>query len=348
MSKYSLPAGFIGVLLSVCLTSAQSEWTPPVYMVERTQGLIAVDGVLDEADWERAQSVGDFVFPWWDEGKGPKAQTVAKLLWDDETLYLSFLCYDLYIYAEFTERDDPTWRDDCVELFASPNPDEVWQYYGFEINVRGTVLDYLRPGEGEKLDFPWDAEGIRIESSLVGTLNDDTDTDRSWTVEAAIPFSNFQTRPEVGDVWRANLNRCGGKTEEQFSQWSSSDTPGPSFHVPPRFGQMVFVDRNAPMAVREQRDTPGRFALAPVYPNPFNPQTAITYEVGESGRVRLSVYASTGQLVRTLIDGERPAGRYSLRWDGRDNFGRVVSSGVYLCRMEAGTYRAGRKMLLVR
>ena len=64
--------------------------------------------------------------------------------------------------------------------------------------------------------------------------------------------------------------------------------------------------------------------------------------------MRLSVYALTGQLVRTLVDGERGAGRYSVTWDGTDDAGRDVASGVYLCRMAAGEYRAVRKMLVTR
>ena len=353
MKRDSLLIVFVGLLLSVGPTSAQSKWTPPVYTVVRTQGDIIVDGLLDEPEWGMAESVGDFVFPWWNDSKGPKAQTVAKLLWDDENLYLSFLCYDPYIYAEYTERDDPTWSDDCVELFASPDPEEVWNYYGFEINARGTVLDYFRAGEGGNLDFPWNAEEIRIVSSVEGTLNDDTDTDQSWTVEVAIPFSNFvmyagKDRPEEGDVWRANLNRCGGKTQQQYSQWSSSDTPKPSFHIPPRFGQMVFAGRSIPTGVREHMERPGRFLLAPAYPNPFNPETILTCEIPKTSDMRLSVYASTGQYIRTLMDAERPAGIYSVVWDGTDDAGRAVASGAYLCRMEAGEYRAVCKLILAR
>ena len=95
-------------------------------------------------------------------------------------------------------------------------------------------------------------------------------------------------------------------------------------------------------------ETPTMYRLAENYPNPFNPETTITYDVAKAGTVRLSVYALTGQLVRTLMDGERSAGSYSVVWDGRDDAGRDVASGVYLCRMEAGHYRAVRKMLLVR
>ena len=64
--------------------------------------------------------------------------------------------------------------------------------------------------------------------------------------------------------------------------------------------------------------------------------------------VRLSVYALTGQLVRTLVDAERQAGSYSVTWDGRDSAGRAVATGVYVCRMEAREHRAARKMLLIK
>ena len=64
--------------------------------------------------------------------------------------------------------------------------------------------------------------------------------------------------------------------------------------------------------------------------------------------MRLSIHTLTGQRVRTLVDGERSAGSFSVVWDGRDDAGGDVASGVYLCRMEAGEYRAVRKMLLMR
>ena len=64
--------------------------------------------------------------------------------------------------------------------------------------------------------------------------------------------------------------------------------------------------------------------------------------------VRLSVYAVNGQLVRTLVAEERPAGRYSVVWDGTDDARRDVASGVYLCRMKAGEFVSTRKLLLIR
>jgi len=93
---------------------------------------------------------------------------------------------------------------------------------------------------------------------------------------------------------------------------------------------------------------PTRCMLRQNCPNPFNPETGIGYDVPETRHVRLCVYTLTGQLVRTLIDGERPAGAYAVVWDGTDDVGRNVASGVYVCRMEAGEFNAVQKLILVR
>ena len=93
---------------------------------------------------------------------------------------------------------------------------------------------------------------------------------------------------------------------------------------------------------------PTAYRLAQNHPNPFNPETIIRYDVAKTGDVRLSVYALTGQLVRTLVDRECAAGSYSVVWDGTDHSGRAVASGLYLCRMISGDYRAVRKMVLMR
>ena len=94
-------------------------------------------------------------------------------------------------------------------------------------------------------------------------------------------------------------------------------------------------------------EVPGAYRLSQNHPNPFNPETTITYDIAKAGTVRLSVYALTGQMVRMLVEGERPAGSHSVVWDGRDDTGREVASGVYVCRMEVGTYSAVRKMVLM-
>jgi hypothetical protein len=85
------------------------------------------------------------------------------------------------------------------------------------------------------------------------------------------------------------------------------------------------------------------------YPNPFNPMTTIRYRVDEDGPVRLSIYDAAGRLVRTLVDGvHTAAGEHELVWSGRDNAGRVQSSGTYLLRMQSAAGESGTRLTLVR
>ena len=102
------------------------------------------------------------------------------------------------------------------------------------------------------------------------------------------------------------------------------------------------------VAVSEVGVVPTGYALSQNHPNPFNPETTIRYALAEAGEVRLSLYNVSGQLIRTLVDGERAVGSYSVRWDGKDDAGRDVASGVYVGRMEVGGFRTVRKMVLVR
>jgi hypothetical protein len=84
------------------------------------------------------------------------------------------------------------------------------------------------------------------------------------------------------------------------------------------------------------------------FPNPFNPGTTIRYDLRNRGHVTLTIYNILGQEIRTLIDEVRPEGFWSIEWDGRDNRGAAVASGVYLCKLETPGHSSSRKMTLVR
>ncbi len=92
----------------------------------------------------------------------------------------------------------------------------------------------------------------------------------------------------------------------------------------------------------------GNFILRQNYPNPFNPATAISYQLLAISQVDLLIYNLRGQKVRTLVQARQPAGRYEVKWDGRDDGGRPVPSGVYFYRLQAGGQAATRKMQLIR
>lgn len=93
---------------------------------------------------------------------------------------------------------------------------------------------------------------------------------------------------------------------------------------------------------------PGKVVLHQNAPNPFNPSTSIGFEMAKAGQVELTVYAASGRKVRTLVDGEKAAGRHTVRWNGLADNGSKVSSGVYFYRIEADGVSETRSMLIVK
>jgi len=91
------------------------------------------------------------------------------------------------------------------------------------------------------------------------------------------------------------------------------------------------------------------FKLEQNYPNPFNPSTKIQFSVPVTEKVKLEIYDLRGALVKTLVDYElHNSGTYQVEWNGRDNKGNNVSSGIYFSRMQAGTFSQTKKMTLVK
>ena len=93
---------------------------------------------------------------------------------------------------------------------------------------------------------------------------------------------------------------------------------------------------------------PRRFALYPNYPNPFNPTTSIRYDLPNDAFVRLQIFDMLGKPVRLLVQKKENAGYKSVVWNGKDDFGRPVSGGVYFYRLEAGEFQKTGKMVLVK
>lgn len=90
------------------------------------------------------------------------------------------------------------------------------------------------------------------------------------------------------------------------------------------------------------------YSLAQNYPNPFNPTTTIGFTVPEAVQVELKIYNLLGEEIRTLVNGAQTAGLHTAQWDGRNNAGQLVSSGVYVYRLFAGDQVLSRKMMFLR
>ncbi len=93
---------------------------------------------------------------------------------------------------------------------------------------------------------------------------------------------------------------------------------------------------------------PVTFQLHQNYPNPFNPTTTIKFDLPKQSNVQIKIYNMLGQEVKTLLNEERVAGFYDLKWDSRNNNGIPVSSGIYIYRIVTGDFVKARKMLLIR
>lgn len=183
-----------------------------------------------------------------------------------------------------------------------------------------------------------------------------------------IPFwvDNYEgSVPDLGDVSVSDgLNVVEGTKSTQYyvkvigslhtvmaenNYWGTSDPDSNKFFGPVDYTPYL----SSPPGRGEQEeadlaDAPLVFELAQNRPNPFNPTTTFTFSVPRSTHVRLRVYDLAGRHVMRLVDAVREPGRYAVEWDGRNANGHNVASGVYFCRMEAGSFKASRKVVILK
>jgi len=126
------------------------------------------------------------------------------------------------------------------------------------------------------------------------------------------------------------------------------------------FGNMKIVPRDTfdiighkkkIVSVRDEGGfLPKAFSLSQNYPNPFNPETELNYSLPVGGEVSLVIYNLLGQRIATLVDEFQPSGNYTAKWNGRDDFGKLLSSGVYFYKMNVdnGKFTDVKKMLLLK
>lgn len=207
-------------------------------------GRITVDG--DLSDWEGIPTVGDFMVS---DGSGPAAhQTRARICWDDENLYIAFDSDDPDIWGTLFTRDEPIYEEEVVEAFIDPDSD-LKVYFEFQTSPHGTLFDaIIHNPTGLRSDMTgdtsWDCEGWQVAVRVDGTLDNRDDVDKGWTVEWAIPFASLGAAPNIppsdGDTWRINLYRIDRTPSAEYSCWSPTMETPANFHVPTRFGKIVF------------------------------------------------------------------------------------------------------------
>ena len=248
-------------LTALCLLAgmAHAQQAPKRYACRRTPSAIRVDGRLNDAAWKRAEWTDAFVDIQGASQPQPRFRTRAKMLWDDEYLYIGAELEEPDVWATLTEHDSVIFRDNDFEVFLNPSGDGR-NYFEFEINALNTGWDLFLPKpyrEGGKADNSWDIPGLKTAVAVDGTLNDPRDRDRGWTVEIAFPWRAFGSRapvgrPQPGDSWRVNFSRVewqiegGGKEYKKVpgrpeDNWVWSPQGVINMHVPERWGYVEFV-----------------------------------------------------------------------------------------------------------
>lgn len=255
------------------------------YTAYRVDAAPVIDGKLDEACWQRAPRsarFSDLV-----SGKPAIHDTRVAVLWDDENLYVGYWVEEPLVTAYQTERDSLVWQDNDVELFVAGQD----AYYEFEINPFGTIYEVffvwedayqrwysqrpefdraaegVRPFNGVGFEthprgprigyWNLDFAGLRSAVHVDGTLNDNTDRDRGWMVELALPWRGFEAiaapdgralPPREGDVWRMDFSRFNtykaAPPADDSSGWTLSPHGVWDSHIPELFARVQFSSKS--------------------------------------------------------------------------------------------------------
>ncbi|HXA43945.1 MAG TPA: transglutaminase domain-containing protein, partial [Candidatus Angelobacter sp.] len=186
---------------------------PRDYLCHHAAHALTIDGKLDEADWAQAAWTSNFV----DIANSvlPRFRTRAKLLWDENYLYVGAELEEPHVWGTLTNHDSVIFHDPDFEVFMDPQG-TTHNYLEFEINALNTSWDlrldkpYLDHGTPHN---EWDIPGLKSAVQVHGSINNPSELDKGWTVEIAFPWKPFEAyirhagAPEEGEQWRLNFSR---------------------------------------------------------------------------------------------------------------------------------------------
>ena len=183
--------------------------------------------------WDAVPPLPPFILA---DGSCPAVQqTVARVCYDDQALYVRFDCHDRDIWGTYATRDDPIYDEEAVELFISPGVPDPTRYYEFEVSPNGVLFDALiyNPTSLRAdlvVDSSWDAP-----MHYRAGRNDQA---QRWWAILIVPWAAIAPAGELPDTWRANFYRIERPRDAapEYSCWSPTLTDPADFHKPARFG----------------------------------------------------------------------------------------------------------------
>lgn len=205
--------------------------TVPLYICRHARFVGSAER-LENIDWSGIEAVelSDTV-----TGNKPKEPTKVKVCWSSEHLYIRFDCQDSWVVSDFTERDEPLYEQDVVEVFLDEEGAGL-SYMELEVSPNNVVFDAIVRNNGKDtildLDTAWNMEGLQTSVA--------EETEGHIQYSFIIPFSNFNAIPRPGTQWRVNFYRIdedrGGRRE--YQAWGTTEAV--QFHMPTCFGVLEF------------------------------------------------------------------------------------------------------------
>lgn len=259
-------------------------------------------------------------------------------------------------------------RDSITTLSILPSTSKsgrLTYYWNTTTATDWLIREYLNAGAGRNLT--WDPHGAKLQTYVFG---DGSGTlfrfavDDSATATPGGPTQNHEVnqwipvnwvgwqlvewdfdRDSVG-TWIGDGKLVGSLRFDSYQlkyPAGSKTTSGTIY-----FAQLQVAKGTVTAVEPTASSIPFRFGLDQNYPNPFNPTTAISYQLSANSFVTLGIFDILGRQIRTLVAMQQAAGRYQIQWDGRDDRGASVSSGVYLYQLRAGSSVVTKKMVLLK
>ncbi len=212
----------------------------PRWRVPRAPLPLDDDAVVGLWGWERIPRLPPLVRS---DGVGPAIwKTAVRVCRDEFGIAVRFDCADRAAWGTFTDRDDPIWQEEVVELFLALGPEDPRRYFEFEVSPRGVLFDARvenPTGRREDLEVEtaWNCPGIRWGAGSTDLLHASVG-EQDWWAVLVLPWASLVGPEPLPDLLRANFYRIERppNSPHEFSAWSPTLSHPPDFHQPARFG----------------------------------------------------------------------------------------------------------------
>lgn len=218
-----------------------------IYKVQKTPAAIGFSDDWHQGSWRDVPALKLCNYMGSSPIHFPKTQ--AKLLYDQDNIYVHFRVEDQYVRAKANRCQDPVCKDSCVEFFFTPSKNLTDGYFNIEVNCCGVILmcHQSAKGDAEVKVSNADLSEIDVYTSLKEkSIPVEIIDPMTWSVICKLPFKMLAKyakvkRPAKGVAWRANFYKCAGETSfPHWLTWSKIDKPFPDFHQPTFFGCLEF------------------------------------------------------------------------------------------------------------